>query len=68
MDAIKTSYLKENGIREFNPRFKYFKVYGMTPMFYSEEYFESHTIEELQVEDKKNADYFSRHLQNDETK
>ena len=59
MDETKASYLKESGIRGFDPRYKYFKVYGMTPMFYSEEYFNNHTIEELQAKDKENADYFS---------
>ena len=59
MEAIKSNYLKENGIREINPKYKYFKVFGMTTMFYSEEYFNNHTIEELQAKDKENADYFS---------
>ena len=59
MEAIKSNYLKENGIREINPKYKYSKVFGMTTMFYSEEYFNNHTIEELQAKDKENADYFS---------
>jgi len=60
MDANKTNYLKENNIREINPKHKYYKVFGMTTMLYSEEYLESHTIEELTAKDKENADYFSQ--------
>jgi len=59
MDANKTNYLKETGIQEIDPKHKYFKVYGATTMFYSEEYFDNHTIEELKAKDKENADYFS---------
>jgi len=59
MDASKTNYLKESGIREINPKHKCFKMFGATPMFYSEEYLNEHTVEELKAADQKNADYFS---------
>lgn len=59
MDELKSKYLQENHIREIDPEYKYFKIFGMTTMFYTEEYFESRTIEELKAKDKENADYFS---------
>ena len=59
MDASKTNYLKEAGIQEINPKHTYFKMFGSTPMFYSEEYLNNSTIEELKAADQKNADYFS---------
>jgi len=59
MDASKINYLKEAGIREIGPKRNYFKMFGATPMFYTEEYLNNHTIEELKAADQKNADYFS---------
>ena len=59
MDANKINYLKEAGIRELDPKCKYYKVFGTTTMLYSEEYLNNHTIKELKAKDKENADYFS---------
>jgi hypothetical protein len=60
MDKDKIECLRANGIVPIDPKYKYAKAYGNTVMFYSEEYLENKTIEEIAIKDKENADYFSQ--------
>lgn len=58
-DDIYLKYLKDIQLRGADVnRFKYYKVYGEQPMFYSEQHLLNTPIEELKAKDKKNRKQF----------
>ena len=55
----KLTILKELGIREIPKKYKYMKNYHGTVMFYSEEYFEKHSADEVRERVEHNEVIFN---------
>jgi len=68
LDENKERFMKEIGIRKLDPKYKFYKVYGTVPMFYSKEYLENHTIEEMKAKDIESISYFNQCSLYDEIK
>lgn len=58
-DEIKEKHLKPFEEGDSNIELlKYFKIYGETPMFYTQEYLENNSLEKLLAADEKNKKIF----------
>lgn len=60
MDTVKAEYLRKNGYLEVRDGYKYVKTYNNNIMFYTKEYLDRLSIDEIGEKDKENTDHFSQ--------